>query len=1047
MQPKRRRLEQPFREAPSRGYTYSQGRGGGVSTYKQTKQGPRRGAGGSGFRIPKKNRTGDTRYGSKTRHTSSIGTNNKNVEIEQTACLSKSDRIQRNSSKQHSPRGKVDTFFRELEVDNKRHKLIGEYFRVPDRVSGKTSSSKFKISNSSVKVGKKDFEFRNRRDEIKTGSGVCSISDKRSVCQSFVCTPQERWGDETNLQPEKPEPVCNLQSLQNGRLSGCEKSHTRGGLVMQGRSKGCILLHTNSPRSQKISEIHSRRPDAAVPKSTLRTGIRSTTFHKNNETSHCSTATHRSPPCDILRRHIVAKSITRWAAKRQRHLVVAPPQSRLAHKLEKISFRSKSTFGILRSYNRLNKNGDNSFRNKSSRHKAKMFKSIRQGNSFNSRISKFNRYIKCHSRGSDPGIPVCKGTTNVPDQVSSEITEELSDNGCSSQSVRRGDNLVDPPTGPMERETNSNVGESRSDNRDGCIKDRLGSSLSGSLSNHGRTVECVGETTAHQCTRNEGSSICSSSHDKGKQKYSCAYKVGQQNDSGSSKQDGGDPFRSITENNKRDMVVMPIQADHAYCRVSPRETEHSGRLGEPTHERLKQLDAESRDLQSNQSKMGPTRSGPICRSPKHSTTTIHKLVSRPTSDGNRCIPDKMAKGKRVCIPPFLSDNKMLSKTAEGKGRDCNNISSMANSAILSNAPGTINRQSDVITSTSRSADIIGGSDAPTNTNQYTEISGMESFRRIKEAAGVSKQTSELLAAGWRKGTQTAYNSCWRQWSSWCHTRQADPFHTSVENIADFLAELYARGYEYRTINNYRSAISALHAEMEGKKVGKHELICQLMTGIFNKNPPTPRYTQMWDVNKVLSYIISMKNDQDLSLKEITLKLCMLMALASASRSSEIHKLDIGNMSFCSEKIVFTLSKLTKSRQVGQNAISIEFDKYEGNEKLDIVACTTAYLEKTKDLRGDETQFFVSYIKPHKAVKSCTIANWLKSLMEMAGIDISIFKPHSTRGAGTSKANKYGLSIDQIISKGNWKSCKTFQKFYNRPVNAEKDTYQNCVFNL
>ncbi|XP_078320246.1 uncharacterized protein LOC111103749 [Crassostrea virginica] len=54
MQPKRRRLEQPFREAPSRGYTYSQGRGGGVSTYKQTKQGPKRGAGGSGFRIPKK---------------------------------------------------------------------------------------------------------------------------------------------------------------------------------------------------------------------------------------------------------------------------------------------------------------------------------------------------------------------------------------------------------------------------------------------------------------------------------------------------------------------------------------------------------------------------------------------------------------------------------------------------------------------------------------------------------------------------------------------------------------------------------------------------------------------------------------------------------------------------------------------------------------------------------------------------------------------------------------------------------------------------------
>ena len=49
---------------------------------------------------------------------------------------------------------------------------------------------------------------------------------------------------------------------------------------------------------------------------------------------------------------------------------------------------------------------------------------------------------------------------------------------------------------------------------------------------------------------------------------------------------------------------MPIQADHAYCEVSPRETELSGRLGESTHDRLKQLDADLRDLQSNQLNMG-----------------------------------------------------------------------------------------------------------------------------------------------------------------------------------------------------------------------------------------------------------------------------------------------------------------------------------------------------------------------------------------------------------------------------------------------------------
>ena len=59
---------------------------------------------------------------------------------------------------------------------------------------------------------------------------------------------------------------------------------------------------------------------------------------------------------------------------------------------------------------------------------------------------------------------------------------------------------------------------------------------------------------------------------------------------------------------------------------------------------------------------------------------------------------------------------------------------------------------------------------------------------------------------------------------------------------------------------------------------------------------------------------------------------------------------------------------------------------------------------------------------------------------MTGIEISILKPHSTRGAGTLK----GPSIDRNISKGNLKSCKTFIKFYNRPVNAEKDTSKLCL---
>ncbi|CAC5414010.1 unnamed protein product [Mytilus coruscus] len=49
-------------------------------------------------------------------------------------------------------------------------------------------------------------------------------------------------------------------------------------------------------------------------------------------------------------------------------------------------------------------------------------------------------------------------------------------------------------------------------------------------------------------------------------------------------------------------------------------------------------------------------------------------------------------------------------------------------------------------------------------------------------------------------------------------------------------------------------------------------------------------------------------------------------------------------------------------------------------------------ERTAALRNDVTQLFVSHQKPHKAVKKCTIANWIKKVLALAGIDMTIFTP-------------------------------------------------------
>ena len=92
------------------------------------------------------------------------------------------------------------------------------------------------------------------------------------------------------------------------------------------------------------------------------------------------------------------------------------------------------------------------------------------------------------------------------------------------------------------------------------------------------------------------------------------------------------------------------------------------------------------------------------------------------------------------------------------------------------------------------------------------------------------------------------------------------------------------GIQYRTINNYRSEISAFHDHIQGKPVGKHPIICSLVAGVFNSRPPQPRYCFIWNVQTVIDFIKSeWRQNENLADKYLTFKLKMLLALTSAFR--------------------------------------------------------------------------------------------------------------------------------------------------------------------
>ena len=165
---------------------------------------------------------------------------------------------------------------------------------------------------------------------------------------------------------------------------------------------------------------------------------------------------------------------------------------------------------------------------------------------------------------------------------------------------------------------------------------------------------------------------------------------------------------------------------------------------------------------------------------------------------------------------------------------------------------------------------------------------LESVRGCYTATGLSQQAADLLVAGWSQGTNTAYESGWRHWTSWCESRHVDPFSGGIQPFLDFVGDLFAEGLQYRTINTIHSAISMTHDPIENLPSSGEEID----EGYLQLKAPQPRYSNTWEVSRVLRYLSGLGANSSLSLKVLSGKLALLMALVTASRTLELLALDL-----------------------------------------------------------------------------------------------------------------------------------------------------------
>ena len=158
----------------------------------------------------------------------------------------------------------------------------------------------------------------------------------------------------------------------------------------------------------------------------------------------------------------------------------------------------------------------------------------------------------------------------------------------------------------------------------------------------------------------------------------------------------------------------------------------------------------------------------------------------------------------------------------------------------------------------------------------------------------------------------------------------------LEEVVNFLAHLFTNGYQYRSVNAYRSAIASMHLPIDGVSIGQHPLVSRLLKGVYHARPPLPRYSGTWDVSRVLTHLSSQRVDKDVSLKVLTLKTVMLLALTRPSRSVDLARLDISGCRQSPEGFCFLPVTLAKQARQGKKLAEFFFPAFNADPSLSLV---------------------------------------------------------------------------------------------------------------
>ncbi|XP_068707071.1 uncharacterized protein [Montipora foliosa] len=175
----------------------------------------------------------------------------------------------------------------------------------------------------------------------------------------------------------------------------------------------------------------------------------------------------------------------------------------------------------------------------------------------------------------------------------------------------------------------------------------------------------------------------------------------------------------------------------------------------------------------------------------------------------------------------------------------------------------------------------------------TSTSWLPCVRAFLVPQGVEGEPLNIIPDSWRTGTRKQYQTYVTAWLKFCKDTSIRYTYPTLQQVLDFLTH-QSKTVGYSAVATARGALSSF-ITLDGIKVGEHPLVSRFMSGLFNQKPALPRYTEIWNPQIVLNYLKTFPAVDSMSLKQLALKLLMLMAHLSAQRTQTTETLTGGNV--------------------------------------------------------------------------------------------------------------------------------------------------------